>query len=217
MLSLFNIFSVIELTCLSASLFFLRNERAQFWKITIYYLMLVCTVEIVGQICSHIFHTYNAWLYTLFIFFEATYIMYGLYYFIKDYAKVKLPILISYVVFIITYLFEIYLHGIMGENTLPIMFLSVVAVLFSLWYYYLLVKSDTFIILKRHAPFWWIAGVLFFYFGGIVITLFGPIFNTIIYDNHSLRYYIFILLNLILYSLWTYTFVCRGRQHRFIR
>lgn len=216
MLSLINIFSVIELICLSASLFFLRNERGRFWKITICYLTLVCAVEILGRILSKMYGVPNAWLYTLFIFFEVTYIIYGMYYFLKDYAKVKLPILISYSIFLIIYIFEIYSKGIMGKNTLPIILLSIIAVLYSLWYYYLLLKSETFIVLNKHAPFWWIAGVLLFYFGGIVITLFDPIFKAKIYDGRTLRYYIFILLNLILYSLWTYAFICRKRQHKFM-
>lgn len=180
-------------------------------------MVLVCSVELGGRVLTRILHQHNTWLYSLFLFFEATYITYGLYHFMRPYGKIKQPLLVAYIIFVILYLIEIHQKGIAGQNTKPILYLSIMATFFSLYYYYLLLKSDQFIVLSKHPPFWWIAGVLFFYFGGTVITLFQPIFKAKIYDNHTLRYYIFILLNLVLYSFWTYVFICRNRQHKFIR
>ncbi len=213
---LLNIFIIIELVAFIASFFLLRSDKNKFWKLSILYLFIVCSVEITGRVLSRVYYLHNTWLYTIFILFEGAYIIYGMYYFLKDYKKVKLLTLFSYGIFCSIYILEIYLNGIMGKNTLPIMFLSIVAILYSLWYYYLLLKKDEFVDLKKHAPFWWVAGTLLFYFGGVVITLFDPVFPNKIYAGHTLRYFIFILLNLLLYGFWTYAFICRNRQRRYI-
>lgn len=214
--ALFSVFFTIELICLIAAFIYIRNDVDKFYKITRYYLFIVCTVEFGGRILTRIYHQHNTWLYTLFLFVEATYIAYGIYHFMKPYKIAKLPVYIAYTIFVILYLLEIFQNGLAGQNTKPILYLSVMVTLSSLWYYYLLLKSDNFVVLRMHEPFWWIAGILLFYFGGIVITLFEPIFNAKIHDNHTLRYYIFILLNLILYSFWTYSFICRKRQRKYM-
>lgn len=92
--------------------------------------------------------------------------------------------------------------------------MSVVFVLYCLYYYYLLLKDESFIEIKTHPEFWWVTGVLFYYFGSTMSNIFDGLFNVKIIGFATLRYCIYVLLNLILYSLWVYSFICRMKQRK---
>ncbi len=90
--------------------------------------------------------------------------------------------------------------------------MSVLLVLYSLYYYFCLIKDDTFVNLKRDANFWWVTGVLFFYFGTTVFNVFYEQLTAIVLaTKHDLKYlkYFHSFFNVILYGFWSYAIICR--------
>lgn len=208
---------LIELGCLLTALFFLKNDATKFSRLTIAYLTIVCIAELLALLYVKAFHQSNAWIYNIFIIFEATYISYGLYAALKPLtSKASAICMLPLIIFCCTYLFEISNHGFFKFQTLTITIESVLFVFISLIYFYLLIKQKDPINLNIHPQFWWITGVLFYYFGSTVYNL----FIYFLYKNFPKAYdiliYIMLGLNLLLYSIWIYSFICNSRQRKLL-
>ena len=208
---------LIEISCLIASLFFLRNDLTKFSCITTAYLAIVCVTEIIGLLYVKTFHQSNAWIYNIFIIFEATYISYGLYLALKPLSS-KAIVVCSFplVIFCSTYVFEIFNHGYLRFQTLAITIGSVLFVFISLIYFYLLIKQKNPINLKTHPQFWWVAAVLFYYFGSTIYNLFIHFLYKDFPKSYAILIYIMLGLNLLLYSIWIYSFICNSRQRKLL-
>jgi hypothetical protein len=60
-------------------------------------------------------------------------------------------------------------------------------------------------------------GTLIFYFGSTAINIF---FDYLVHDkisvfSYSIRYVTFAILNVLLYSCWSYAFICRFLQRKY--
>lgn len=208
---------LIEVCCLIAALYFLRNDNAMFSRITIAYLVVVCLTEISGLIFTKTVHQSNAWIYNIFIIFEAAYISYGLYVALKSFTKKSLVIcIIPMAIFCGTYLFELNKHGFFKFNTLTVNIYSVFFVIISLIYFHLLVKQKNPIILKINPQFWWVTAVLFYYFGSTIYNLFVYFLYQQFPKSYIVLAYTMLGLNLVLYSIWIYSFICNSRQRKLL-
>jgi hypothetical protein len=215
MTPIFNI--IIELSCLIAALFFLRNDTSKFSCITISYLAVVCITEVLGLLYIKTFHQSNAWIYNIFIIFEATYIAYGLYVALKALTnRAVLICSLPLIIFCCTYVFEIFNHGFLKFQTLTITIESVLFVFVSLIYFYLLIKQKDPINLKIHPQYWWITAVLFYYFGSTIYNLFIYFLYKDFPKSYDILIYIMLGLNLLLYSIWIYSFLCNSRQRKLL-
>jgi hypothetical protein len=93
---------------------------------------------------------------------------------------------------------------------------SVVFVLASLYYYYLILRDDKYIVLNTYAPFWWVNGTLIFYFGSTATNIFNDyLVHEIKLITISIRYITFSILNVLLYACWSYAFICRFLQRKY--
>lgn len=210
-----NIF--IELNCLLAALFFLRNGATKFSCITIAYLAIVCITEVLGLLYVRAFHQSNAWIYNVFIVFEVTYISYGLSVALKP-LTAKAYVICSFPLAVCSsiYNFEIFNSNFLKFHTLTITVASVLFVSISLIYYYLLIRQKEPINLKMHPQFWWITAVLFYYFGSTIYNLFIHLLYKDFPKSYDILSYIMLGLNLLLYSIWTYSFICNSRQQKLL-
>ena len=208
---------LIEISCLIAALFFLRKDTAKFSCITVAYLAIVCITELLGLLYINAFHKSNAWIYNVFIIFEATYISYGLYVALKPLTATAFVICSSpLVIFCVTYIYEIFNHNFLKFQTLTITVASVLFVFISLIYFYLLIKRKEPINLGIHAQFWWITAVLFYYFGSTIYNLFIYLLYQNFLKSYHILSYIMLGLNLLLYSIWVYSFICNSRQQKLL-
>jgi len=209
--------TAIELICFLAALVFLRKDKSAAWKLFILYLLFTFLVETTGlYLRKH--GISNMELYNGFLIFECSFISYFFFNLYKSY-QYKLKWLIGWwVAFLVMYITELAYYDFEFNNfaSITATVMSVVFVLASLYYYYRKLEDESYEPLLSSASFWWISGVLFFYFGSTACNLFFDYlqqheFGT--YDR-SVRYVIFNILNVILYSFWTFSFICRYRQRK---
>ncbi|SDT66220.1 hypothetical protein SAMN05216490_4687 [Mucilaginibacter mallensis] len=210
MLKFFTISTSIELICFVIAMICLIKDLNIIWRSQILYLFITCVTEFLGIFISN--HKYsNHWLYNIFILFEAafTYLMFN--YLLSIYTKSKPIILCGLALFLVLYIYCIIAHTFFFYTYWAYTVLSIEFVLYGLYYYYLLLKDDKYINLKYSPEFWWIAGTLFFYFANTTCNLFyDKLYTVMITSFHQhLTYFIFKALNIILYSCWSYSFICK--------
>ncbi|NHA04255.1 hypothetical protein G7092_10635 [Mucilaginibacter sp. HC2] len=213
MLKYFTINTVSEFICFGVALFCLFKDKSNAWRFFIVYLLVTCIVEILGIQCRKVWHTSNFMLYNIFVVVECTTISCFFYYLYKQYQYKSMWLIVWLIVFFVCYGAEMVtekFNSFVFETTT---LMSIVFVLASLNYYYLILKDEQFRQLSNYAPFWWVNGVLFFYFGSTACNIFFDYFmedKSLI--SGSVRYMIFNIIDIILYCCWSYSFICRYRQ-----
>ncbi|SDH22062.1 hypothetical protein SAMN05421827_11972 [Pedobacter terrae] len=204
---------IAEVICFIVALAIIWKDKNAFGKvITCYLAIALVTEEAAAYLAIRGIH--NLWLFNIYIIFEISAILYGLYHCIKKYVSAKPIFLISLGTIILTYIFFLVTQSFSHLNTVTITVMSVIFTLFCLYYYYLLLKDESFIEIRTHPEFWWVTGVLFYYFGSTMSNLFDGLFTVKLIGFATLRYCIYIILNLILYSCWLYSFICRMKQRK---
>ena len=206
----FNI--LVELICLFIALYSLQGDKKAFWKIFIPFLLLTISTELYGRYLGRFLHQPNGWLYNIYLIIEILFIHFILLKCTEPFfSKAKLFIGLSLLVVGLMYILEIgYLQTEGFYNTTFKVF-SINTVILCLVFYYGFVKHDSYIVLKQYPSFWLIAGILFFYFGGTVMNFIYQILTVEITPNKSIRSYTNHVLILLMYSFWSYSFICRHR------
>ena len=207
--------TAIEFVCFLAALIFLFKDKDAAWRLLIPYLFLTFAVETLGLYMRLILGVNNITVYNCFLILEClfnSYFFYSLYKHFKYSAK-WLYAWLGF--FAAMYLAEMMYDKYQGFVSITASVMSVVFVLAALYYYYLKLRDEHYEPLLVSPHFWWVCGTLFFYFGSTVCNLFFDYMSTQSYaDNRSVRYIIFIMLNITLYSCWTFSFICRYRQRK---
>lgn len=205
--------SYIELLCFFFAIYFLAKDKSIFWRVTMWYIVLVMLTEIVGRYFAIRYHT-NLFIYNIYTVFEISYITYGLYNFIKQYTNIKYWLIATYSAIMLIYIGYTYVNGINVYNVLTVSVMSVIFVIYGLLYFLLLLKDEDFIDLKFHPAFWWVGGTLIFYFGSTLANFFDDIIQDKFLGKYNTRLIIYTTLNLFLYGFWAYSFICRARQRK---
>jgi len=212
-MSFLNVNLIFEISCFIIAAFYSKKEKNITWKSFKHFLFLTCVIEISGLIISKVTpKSSNYWLYNIFLIIEVVFnsAMFSL--FINKYINSKHYVILGLTIFSLVFLFETVYHGIFIFNNITSTISSILFVVYSLYYFYLLIKDPNYYSLKSYTPFWWVTGTLFFYFGSTISNLFFEELLSLKVSGHHLRYYIFNLLNIILYSCWSYSFICRYYQ-----
>jgi hypothetical protein len=203
----FNI--VVEFIALVFAFIFLRKDKS-FWKIMITYLGLVVLTEITGKHLRYL-HYPNQWVYNIFLLIEAGFVGSVFYFLLK---KNKAWIFSGLLLFLLSYGIELCTNGFMRFLSYTNIVSSTIFIFYCLYYYYLLINEEDHHDLKKHAAFWWVTGAVFYYFGGTVCNIMFDYLSSISSETlgYPVRYIVFCVLNFILYSCWSYSFLCRYRQ-----
>lgn len=204
--------TVFEVLCFSFGMVLLWKDKTLFWRLALVFLFITCITEFYGRYLAIKYHN-NLELYNYFYLIEQGFISYSMYYFFKPYVNPKWLILIGSVAIAISNLY--FFLGYSGEayNTISQNVAGVTFVIYSLIYFYLFLTDKKYVNIAHHPEFWWVAGILFFYFGSVIFNLFYQSIEIKLF-NRSIYYYLSTILNLILYSLWTYSFLCRAKQQK---
>ena len=202
-----------EFVCFLIAVICLKKDSNIVWRCMIGYLLLTCIIEIIGIYTGRKYHN-NHWVYNLFLLPEIGFTFLMISHLLSSYKKKNnLVIMPGVVLLLLLYIYEIFSHGLFKYDFLTFTTMSVIFVLYSLYYYYLLLSDEQYLNLRRSPEFWWTVGVLFFYFGSTVCNMFNErLYSVMITSNHHLSYFVFKALNIILYSCWAYSFICRKWQ-----
>jgi len=200
---------IIEVICFIIASLCLLKANPRIWQYQIAYLCVVCTVELTGVYLKR-HHQGNQWIYNILLLFEILFICLMFRYLFSRYIRGRAIIICGLTILIILYIYELSVHGFLIYNNITYTIMSVVYILYALFYYYLLLKDESYIDLKFSCEFWWVTGILFFYFGSTAANLFhGRLSGIKITSKHFLPYYIFIVLNYLIYGCWSYSFICK--------
>jgi hypothetical protein len=212
----FTFNTVVELICLLIAFLCLIRDKDLVWRSIILFLLITCIAEMLGIYIKWLYladrvHVHpNVWVYNILMIFQAGFISLMFSALFKKYFNSKLIIISGLALLVTIYTYEICEDGLFKKHNLTTTTMSVLFVAYSLYYFYCLLKDEAYIRLKYYSPFWWVAGLLFFYFGSTACNLFYYKLSVVtVTPKHYLTYYIYNGLNLILYGCWSYSFICR--------
>ncbi|EHQ27966.1 hypothetical protein Mucpa_3874 [Mucilaginibacter paludis DSM 18603] len=209
MLNYITFSTAFEIQCFLVAIFCLSRDMELPWRIIPIYLLITCIVEFIGIYLKRE-HQPNQWPYNILLVCHIVFTSFMFSSLLSKYKNNRPPIIGGLVVLILFYAYDLFQHGFLRFNILCYNSMSVFFTVYSLFYFYLLLQEDTYIRLQYSADFWWVCGVLFFYFGNTAINLFrGKLAGIMITPKHAITYYIYIVLNVILYGCWSYSFICR--------
>jgi len=200
--------NIVEVACFIVAFTCLIKDKNRVWRSMVLFMLITCITEITGELLKK-GHHHNQWVYNIFLVFEASFtsLMFGT--ILGKYINSKPLILSGLALITLVYIYDLTNHGFLKFNELTTTVMSVVFVIYSCYYYFLLINDEHYIDLKRNAPFWWVAGALFFYFGSTACNLFFDVIKDVGIAGHNITYYIFAALVVILYGCWSYSFICR--------
>jgi hypothetical protein len=217
--SLFKYFTtniIADLICLMAACLFLYRDRQAAWRSQIFFLMLTLFVEIFGKTLQ-IADKSNDWVYNFYVIAETCFVLYLFRSLISPYKKRDGLFLATVVLYFLFYGLDTQKHGIHVFHNTTTLLMSVIFIGYGFYYLYLLINDERDIYLARHGPFWWVAGTLCYYYGSSVNELYFTLLSAEHEQDFTYRHFIFIILNLILYGCWSYSFYCRYLQRKSTR
>jgi len=210
----FTVNTITELICFLISLYCLFNERNNFWKSFIFYLLIVYLVETSGVYLRTLKHN-NSMLYTAFLVAECAMMSLFFYHLYEKYkSKAALTLYGWLAFFMVIFTLELSENRFAAFPYKTAAVMSVVFVFASCYFYLLVIKDEHFRQLGSYPSFWIVNGILFYYFGGTACNIFYDylVHQQISPFGISVRYTIYNVLNILLYSCWSYAFICRYRQ-----
>ncbi|WP_028295696.1 hypothetical protein [Olivibacter sitiensis] len=206
------------IACFIASLVFLKSDQERHWSILRLFLAFTVLTELFALYIGHWLRHSNLYVYNTYMLVEGL-AMPTLLYFMNPIRKRSwLPYgsllalwLLGYSLF---YAWYIWKKGLSDPADPLIDKLCFFILFYAVAYYVGLLLSNYRPDLLRQAHFWWVNGVLFFYFGNTVLNVLSKYLNMEMWPGMSARHFLFILLNILLYGLWTLSFYLRYRQCR---
>lgn len=196
----------------------LFRDESPVWRGMIIFLLITCLAETLG---IYIKVQYladpknvkpNVWVYNILLIFQAGFISILFASLLKVYIKSGPVILIGLALLSLLYIHEQIEHGSFKKHAITNIVMSVLFIVYSYYYFYLLLKDERNINLSFHPGFWWVAGILFFYFGAIIINLYYEKLRDLVESPKPYLRYIFNILNVLLYGCWSYSFILRKWQ-----
>jgi len=216
MLHYFTINTIAETICFLIALVCLTRDTSPAWRSMVIFLFITCVTEMMGIYFKRLFladrvhHHQNVWLYNILLVFQAGFISFMFQHLLSKYVNSKPVVISGLALFAVIYVYGLLRFGVFVYNEEANTTMLVIFVLYSFYYYYNLLKDDNYVNLWRSADFWWVAGLLLFYFGSTASDVFFD--NLSPYRASSLRDLsssIFKALNILLYGFWSYSFICR--------
>ena len=215
MLKYFTLNTILEWLCFLIACICLIKDRNLVWRSMIILLLLTCITETTGIYIRNLYMADpvniapNVWVYNILLIFQAGFISAMFASLLKEYLNATPMILLGLVLLAVLYVYEVFTHGVFKKHTLTTIVMSVLFVIYSFYYFYNLLKDERYVNLKYSPAFWWVVGILFFYFGAITINLFYEKIRDLIVTPKRYITYIFYVLNMILYACMSYSFICK--------
>jgi len=213
----FTIYTSAELICLITALVCLFRSKEYYWRLLIPFMLVITMVEFASIPIKALYkanpipiHS-TVWLYNLLLPVQITGFAIVFYGFLNKYTKNKILVITGAVLLYLIYIAELLTNqaGLFNFNSNTYSAMSVVLVVYSLYFYYTLLKSEEYAELKYLPEFWWVTGTLFFFFGTTAINLSYTYILTTYPGNKLYLAFITNVLIIILYGCWSYAFICK--------
>ena len=215
MLKYLTINTSAEWICFIVACICLIRDKSPVWRGMILFLLITGLSETLG-ICIKGQYLAdpenvrpNVWVYNILLIFQAGFISAMFASLLKVHIKSGPVILIGLALLSILYINEQVEHGIFKKHAITTIVMSVLFIVYSYYYFYLLLRDERNINLTYYPGFWWVAGILFFYFGSIITNLYYEKIRDFVASPKPYLRYIYNVLNVLLYACWSYSFILR--------
>lgn len=195
------------------------KKRQSIWFVFAVFLLGLFCFETLG----HYFGTHNMYKYNTILYkwlvIPILFLAYHYCYYHTLLKKYKPVVVISYCLFALFALLEnlywVSKHYFSISFTLSYGCISIL--IFSLVYFYDLIRSDHILNFKKLMPFWFCLAILIFYLGSFPQLFFSDYLASIKKSTLAIVYrWIFILFNYIMYLLFTIGFLCSRPKRSFL-
>ena len=197
-----------ETVCFLVAIICLTKNVSRIWKIMIPFLFITCAAEYTGVYLKRHHHP-NQWPYNILLIFQVLIVSFVFMDLFSRYLKNRALVIGGIVVLLLLYIYQTFNQGFFMFHELTYNVMCVLYVIYCLYYFYLLLNAESYVELEYSANFWWVSGALFFYFGSTIVNIFRDELSPINMGGHNIGYYIYIILNIILYGCWSYSFICK--------
>jgi hypothetical protein len=222
MLRYFTVNTIAELLCFIAAVTFLPRQNVKSKNIIVIFLFVTVFTEMCGIHIKKVNHAPNAWVYNLLLIAQAAFFLTVFWQLLSGSKKRNLLIISGAVIVALTYSYEAIKNTFFEQTPIDRFLyynttyttLSVIIIVYCLCFLYLLMDAEEYVTLGHMPAFWWVAGTLFFFFGSTAVNLFYFIIaNMEVRHQQKLTTYIYYVLNVVLYSSWAYSFICKRWLH----
>jgi len=205
---------LIEFVCLLFAIRYLKKDQS-FWRSFIWFMFFITLIDGTGWAMATLYKQNNHWLYNIQLPVEVIYTGWIIHKIFASLINSKPWFFTGLAVFLLAYIIEGIYKSYSAYAAFSSSLASVLFFVSSGCYFYLLLKQEEHIDLLKHPPFWVMAGIFFFYFSSTAVNVFfEELMKINIVKGIPLRFYIFTLLNAILYGCWINAFRCRYQQTR---
>ena len=203
----------IEAIALLLAFIFLSHTKELIWRTVKWFLLFTVLLEITVNIIGKVYHRHNLWLvnvFTLVNFFVISWLLYRL----SPQRKInRLLLSITAVVFAACFAYEIIYKGFFEYTVYSSIVSDIIILVFCNRYFYLLLKEDAWIDIPTHPAFWLVTGLFLFNLCALVADLFDEQLSSLyIFPDVSLYYLLYLVFSLILYSCWSFAFICKYQE-----
>jgi len=214
MIKYFTLNTITEGICFIIAFYCLKSDNSPAWRRMIWFILITTVTEMIGVHIKRLYladrvHVHsNVWLYNILLILQAGFISTMFSALFSKYINSGRLILGGIGVLAILWICETLNHGIFEYNNTTNTVMSVLFVFYCYYYYYLFLKDNDHLNLWRSADFWWIGGALLFYFGRTACNVLFDVIS-LLRPDVEVTSPIYKVLNVIFYSLWSYSFICR--------
>lgn len=202
---------------LFSAFYFYKGLRVYRMKAMIPLLIAVSFIETSSIIIKTIGYTNNHFLYNLFTLISTPLYFYLFYHFLNVQGTIRKIYIYSSVIISIAFLYNFFFfEGTFKFNTLSLIILTFCSTLLSISLLFKLAISENYFELSKHPYFWISAGLLIFSLGTLVVLGMNQFIriNNLTIVNKALYRTIMPVLNVILYSSYSYSFYLCARMKK---
>lgn len=198
-----------ELVCLIIALLCISRDKNLAWRSAALYLFVVCVTEFIGIYIKTDLKQRNTWLYNILFLFEISFYTFMFQNILTKYLNSKPLIYIGLAILMISYCIELLSNGFSSRPNTSLIIQGVLLVLYSLIYFYCLIKDERYVDLRFSADFWWVAAIFIYYFAMTSLNVFYKELGRVIDKPAVVFHFIKAAANISMYTLWAYSFICR--------
>ncbi len=201
--------TLAELCCLLVALFTLTGDKVRTWRYFSGFLLIALLVELSSIFLRLHGASRTNWVYNIYGIYEIVFVSLMFWQLLKGKVKRWSPFYLALLLIVLAYSWETYLYKLNHRYDLTNSIFGIVVVLSALYYLKLLMADQHYVSLVRDPNFWWIMGTIFFYFAYTSLNLLHSQLMIVPRKYNPLFTFTYQLLNVLLYSLWSYAFICR--------